>query len=230
MLRLNRRPSLLFVTTSSFALASLGVIAWACNSKPQVEAGISIERAFPRLRFERPVFLTGANDGTDRIFVVEQAGIIRVFENGEDPESSEVFLDLSANTSRSGNEEGLLGLAFHPEFSENGSFFVHYSLSNPDKVGRVSRFQVSKDNPSRCYPSTEEVLLSQAQPWRNHNGAQAFRRLWTSSSVSIVLSGTGTLRNRSFTRCLSVRRVMVCSSRSTLREVRASASLIRQPV
>jgi len=170
MLRLNRRASLLLVASSSIALASLGALAWGCNSQPQVEAGISIERVFPRLRFERPVFLTGANDGTDRLFVVEQAGVIRVFENGEDPRSSEVFLDISANTSRRGNEEGLLGLAFHPDFEENGSFFVHYSSSNPDKVGRVSRFRVSKDDPNHCDPSTEEVLLSQAQPWRNHNG------------------------------------------------------------
>lgn len=136
---------------------------------PIAPEGVDIERAFPRLRFERPVFLTGADDGTDRIFVVDQGGVIHVFPNVDDPERSEVFLDLSDAVSRRGNEEGLLGLAFHPKYAENGTFFVHYS-SSADKEGILSSFQVSDDDANRADPDSELELMSIEQPYRNHNG------------------------------------------------------------
>lgn len=132
--------------------------------------GVDVERAFPRLRFERPLLLIGAGDGSGRNFVIEQAGVIRVFENRDDVVSTRVFLDIRDRVSRKGNEEGLLGLAFPADHATSGLFYVHYSSSVKDQVGIVSRFRVSKGDPDRADAASEEILLEQPQPYRNHNG------------------------------------------------------------
>lgn len=135
------------------------------------QEGVDLERAYPRLRFDRPVFLTGAGDGSGRVFVVEQAGVIRVFDGADDDvASTSVFLDISDQVSRRGNEEGLLGLAFDPEFAENGTFFVHYSSSTNDKHGTVSSFKAATPGANEASPDSETVLLEVPQPYRNHNG------------------------------------------------------------
>ncbi len=142
----------------------------AATAPAEKPTGIGLEKAFELLRFERPVFLTHAGDDSNRVFVVEQKGIIRVFQNEEDPTSCSVFLDISDRISREGNEEGLLGLAFHPDFKSNGQFFVHYSSSVEDMTSIVARFRVSEDDFSTANPDSEEILLKQKQPYRNHNG------------------------------------------------------------
>ena len=75
---------------------------------------------------ESPVFVTGARDGTNRLFIVEQAGTVRVMPAGGGTTS--LFLDIRARV-RSGGEQGLLGLAFHPSYSTNRRFFVYYTLA-----------------------------------------------------------------------------------------------------
>jgi uncharacterized repeat protein (TIGR03806 family) len=133
--------------------------------------GAGLERAYPRLRFERPIFLTSSNDGSGRVFVAEQDGVIRVFDGGDDSVAeSRVFLDIREQVSRQMNEEGLLGLAFHPDYKTNGLFFVHYSSLAPDKTGVVARFKVSKSDPNVADPASEVEILRQRQPYRNHNG------------------------------------------------------------
>jgi glucose/arabinose dehydrogenase len=126
--------------------------------------------ALPRLSFMRPVQLAHANDGTNRVFVVEQPGRIRVTENDAAIKSTKVFLDIKSRVRMRHNEEGLLSLAFHPRFRENREFFVYYTASKPRR-GVLSRFRVSADAPDRVDPSTEEVILEVAQPYGNHNGA-----------------------------------------------------------
>jgi uncharacterized repeat protein (TIGR03806 family) len=141
---------------------------------------VGVERVFPRLRFNRPVFLTGAGDGSGRIFIVEQDGVIRVFGGNDHPEpdgpgQSSVFLDIRQKVNRRGNEEGLLGLAFHPDFADNGQFFVHYSLKSEPR-GRegapnvLARYCVDPADPDRANPDSEEVIFRQPQPYSNHNG------------------------------------------------------------
>ncbi len=125
-------------------------------------------QAFAELKFERPVELTYADDDSQRLFVVEQHGVIRVFENRDDVEQSKVFLDIQEVVSRDGNEEGLLGLAFHPKFKENGEFFVYYSTRPRASV--LSRFRVSADDPDRADRQSEEELMRIDQPYSNHNG------------------------------------------------------------
>ena len=130
------------------------------------EGGVQLEHCFKGLTFKRPVFLT-SGDGTDRLYVVEQGGVIRSFEQREDVSETRVFLDLSKQISREGNEEGLLGLAFHPRFKTTREVFVYYSKRGLAS-SRVSRFRV--DSEGAADPASEEALLEVTQPWRNHNG------------------------------------------------------------
>lgn len=144
--------------------------ATASQSLPTVR----LSRAFPRLRFLRPVFLTHAGDGSNRLFVVEQAGRIRVFESRPDVKAARVFLDIRSIVRgpppEGHNEEGLLALAFHPQYRKNGHLFVYYSASRPRR-GVLSRFTVSADDPDQADPASEQVILQVEQPWGNHNGA-----------------------------------------------------------
>ena len=132
-----------------------------------LHAQLSLENAFPNLSFSSPVFLTNAGDGSDRIFIVEQAGKIKVFQNSSSAQVSKTFLDITDRVT-SGGETGLLGLAFHPDFKNNGYFYVDYTTPNP-LTTRISRFRVSS-NPDSADKNSEVVLLSFTQPYSNHNG------------------------------------------------------------
>ncbi len=136
---------------------------------------VTIERVFPQLRFHRPVFLTGCNDDSGRVFVVEQDGIIRVFDKRSPLPGAKVFLDIRDRISRAGNEEGLIGIAFHPDYENNGQFYAHYSSRRDQEPGKVApnvlaRFMVSKDDPNAADRDSEEIILVQPQPYANHNG------------------------------------------------------------
>jgi glucose/arabinose dehydrogenase len=126
--------------------------------------------AFPDLTFDQPVELTSPEDGTDRIFVIAQQGLIHVFPNKAETKSAAVFLDIKPQVV-SGGERGLLGLAFHPDFKSNGFFYVNYTRGNPLETV-VSRFQVSAGNPNKADASSEVVLLTFRQPYSNHNGGK----------------------------------------------------------
>ena len=126
--------------------------------------------AFPKLRFIQPTFLTHAPDGSDRIFVLEQRGRIHVFPNQDAVSSTQVFLDLGSKIMLPyGSEEGLLGLAFHPDYKSNGYFYVNYTAGNPRR-SVVSRFQVKAGNPDQADATSEKILLQITQPAVNHNG------------------------------------------------------------
>lgn len=161
-------------------LFSALVLMSACSqtTDPQAENGGDdgsggveepIAEAFPNLTFTRPLNIQHAGDETDRLFVVEQAGTISVFSN--DPEVSErgIFLDIRGRVTDVANEQGLLGLAFHPDFETNGYFYVNYTAPAPDRTV-VSRFTVSEDDENRANSASETVLLTFNQPYSNHNG------------------------------------------------------------
>ena len=112
---------------------------------------------------QRPVDLQA--DGSGRFFVVEKVGRIRIIENGQLLETP--FLDITDRVGSNGNEQGLLGLAFHPGYQENGRFFVNYTDTRGDTV--IARFQVSSD-PAVVDPGSEVPLLGIDQPFANHNG------------------------------------------------------------
>ena len=126
-----------------------------------------LENAFPNLTFNNPLYLTNSNDGTNRIFVVEQAGIIKVFSNSQNISNAKVFLDIRDRVT-SGGEMGLLGLAFHLNYSSNGYFYVNYTANDPLRT-IVSRFSVTS-NPDSADKGSEFTILTFNQPFDNHNG------------------------------------------------------------
>lgn len=143
------------------------------NDDPEpIEKGeIILKEAFPNLTFIRPVDLQHAGDNTDRIFIVEQRGLISVFQNNIEVEEKSVFLNIESRVNDQGNEEGLLGLAFHPDYESNGYFYVNYTAASPRRTV-ISRFQVSAADPNRADESSELMILEIPQPFSNHNGGQ----------------------------------------------------------
>jgi glucose/arabinose dehydrogenase len=137
-------------------------IQWA-GWEPANEKGIVVPH--------RPIVLTHANDASRRTFVATQHGVIHVFPNRPDVSSTKIFLDLQDRViyDDKKNEEGFLGLAFHPKYKENGEFFVYYT-KKPGLLSVISRFRVSKDDPERADIKSEEVLITIKQPYWNHNG------------------------------------------------------------
>jgi hypothetical protein len=111
-----------------------------------------------------PIYLTDAHDGTNRLFIVEQPGRIRVLQPGA--ASSTVFLDITQRV-LAGGERGLLGLAFHPQFPNTNRFFVNYTRRN-DGATVIAEYRVSS-NPNVA-DQAETVLLTVPQPFSNHNG------------------------------------------------------------
>lgn len=131
-------------------------------------AQYNFQVAFPNLTFSNPLDLQHAGDGSNRIFVVEQAGRIKVFPNNSSVTTTKTFLDITDRVT-SGGETGLLGLAFHPNYESNGYFYVNYTAPSPLRTV-VSRFQVSPTNPDSADKNTEQILLTFNQPYSNHNG------------------------------------------------------------
>jgi glucose/arabinose dehydrogenase len=113
--------------------------------------------------FDRPLDLQHAGDA--RVFIVEQAG--RIWEVADGQRLDPPFLDLHGQVGSDGNEQGLLGLAFHPHFAENREFFVNYTDRAGDTV--IARFTMSPET-GRADPASETQLLKIEQPYANHNG------------------------------------------------------------
>lgn len=131
--------------------------------------------AFPDLPyFSYPTEIVNAGDNSNRFFVTEQAGRIFVIENDKQVNQKKLFLDISNRVHFSGSfgdENGLLGLTFHPDYTNNGYFYVNYTrLSNNLPESVISRFQVSITNPDSAISSSEFILITQPQPFFNHNG------------------------------------------------------------
>ncbi len=117
--------------------------------------------------FKQPVHLTHAGDGSGRLFVVEQRGVVRVIENGA--LRAEPFLDIRDRV-ESGGEKGLLSVAFHPQYAANGRFYVDYTTRDNGLRTIVARFERADRN--RADPQSEQILLNIRQPFANHNGGQ----------------------------------------------------------
>ena len=166
----DRRPLL---GPAARGAAILGLILISAGPAGAGLPKLKTEVAFPNLSFDRPVAMAYPNDGSNLLFVVEQHQA-RVQSFPDDPTTREkkLFLQLPSPINR-GNEEGLLGLAFHPKYKENGQFFVYYSWCKKrnDRHSAVSRFKVSKDDPRKADPRSEErIWVSAKDPFENHNG------------------------------------------------------------
>lgn len=126
----------------------------------------------------RPIVLTHAGDGSNRVFVAIQQGVIHVFANDQKATETKVFLDIQDRVKYNDNtnEEGLLGLAFHPKFKTNGEVFVFYTPKKENKVNVVSRFRMSKTDPTKLDPASEEQILKYENRlfWNHDGGTIAF--------------------------------------------------------
>ncbi len=127
--------------------------------------GVTVDVAVAVSGFDSPVDVTNAGDGSGRLFVVEQAGRIRLIKDGVLVERP--FLDITGRIA-SGGERGLLGLAFHPDYPSDPRFFVDYTDRDGNTV--VSQFTVSGADPDSGDSNSEVVLMHIAQPFANHNG------------------------------------------------------------
>lgn len=120
---------------------------------------------------EFPVDIQHAGDGSGRLFLVEQAGRIRILQDGA--LLAEPLLDIRARV-RAGGERGLLGLAFPPDFASKRHFYVNYTEGRgaPDLRSVIARFRMMADDPNRADPESEERIVVIDQPFDNHNGGQ----------------------------------------------------------
>jgi len=116
--------------------------------------------------FNRPLFVTGAGDASSRLFIMDQFGHIWIMQDGA--LLPQPFLDVSGIISTDANERGLLGLAFHPNYAENGQFYIYYTDVSGDTV--VARYLVSADDPNLADPASATYVLRADQPYPNHNG------------------------------------------------------------
>lgn len=126
---------------------------------------ITITNAFPGTVFLRPMVMKQHQADSSRIFVAEKGGTIQLMVNGK--KQTTPFLDISSNVS-TGGEQGLLGLAFHPNYSSNRFFYISYTDLNNNSV--ISRFTRSANNQNVADPNSESLILTLDQPYANHNG------------------------------------------------------------
>jgi glucose/arabinose dehydrogenase len=154
-------------------LAAATVLGAAVATARVLEAAPPQRARFTRVvgGLDAPVLVTNAGDGSNRLFVLEQAGRIRIVRGEPAKLVERPFLDISELV-RSGGEMGLLGLAFHPHYRENGRFFIDYTRGARRHLETViAEYHVSPDDPDVALPA-EKPLLTIDQPYENHNGGQ----------------------------------------------------------
>ena len=122
--------------------------------------------------FNEPADIQSPADWTNRLFIVEKSGVIRILKDGV--VLSTPFLDISDRARDHSSEEGLLGLAFPSDFGSTGRFYVNYThgASSSERKTRISAFSIQGSNSYLADPSAEDVILSFGQPFSNHNGGQ----------------------------------------------------------
>ena len=158
------------VSAQTSATINLADPPTSLNTSPMP---VSVVNAYPNLRVSRPIVLTGAGDGSGRLFIASQTGeIYFIKESDSEVEKATLFMSLqeAVDYKDRENEEGLLGLAFHPQFSENGKFYVYYSTIERPHVSIVRQFTTKAGNPNEGDPTSQVELMEIQQPFWNHNG------------------------------------------------------------
>ena len=164
-----------------------------------------------RVHTLRPIVLMHAGDGSNRVFVATQHGVIHVFPNDQNATRTTVFLDIQDRVSYKDetNEEGFLGLTFHPRFKENGYFYVFYTSKSERLTNIVSRLQVRKDDPNQADPASEVEILRFKKPYWNHDGEPSSSAGTASSTSRTEMAAPVTTPTR------TVRISGPCSARSS---------------
>ena len=158
-------PGSAAATTPRTAVAAIDRPAGSGPVTPSAFSAGAVDLTFTSVAtgLSKPVLVTHAGDGSGRIFIVEQVGRIRVKAPGG---ALSTFLDIRSSVSK-GSEQGLLGLAFHPNYESNGYFFVNYTNTAGDTI--IKRYKVSSD-PNKASTSGTKQILRVDQPYANHNG------------------------------------------------------------
>ncbi len=136
----------------------------------QTSALYLAQKAFPNLTFNHPVGLFSDPTGANRLFVIEQSGVIKVFSNTQNVSGSAVFLDITDRVLY-GGEQGLLGVAFDPNYTQSHNFYVDYVADNPRR-SVIARYTADQNNPDLAYPNSQQVILEISQPYSNHKGGE----------------------------------------------------------
>jgi glucose/arabinose dehydrogenase len=158
----------LILLTFTMLLFAVGSAAAQDTTVPQVPDGSQYQLLEITNGLQRPLLFTNANDGSNRMFIVEQDGHIWVATVVDGTVQKQPFLDVSGLITTAGNEQGLLGLAFHPQFKTNGQFFIDYTDVNGNTV--VARYSVMASNPNVGDPNSASFVIQIKQPFENHNG------------------------------------------------------------
>ncbi len=168
-----KRRSLILAVVVIGVLLGITLIGISLMNRfvPSQPVDFTVKEAFPNLTFNHPVGIYNAGDGSNRLFVLEQSGVIYVFENSRTVTSASVFLDIRDRVNDDGFEEGLLGLAFHPDYENSGYFYLDYTATNPRRTV-IARYQVDATDPDKANKNSELVILEVEQPYSNHNGGQ----------------------------------------------------------
>lgn len=146
-------------------VGGLVALAWQIVGSAALAQELMTERVASGLT--APLLVKSPDGDPDRIFIVQQGGLIRIADRNGGGVYPDPFLDVSGII-RSGGERGLLGLAFHPDYWTNGYFYINYTDTNG--ATNVARYSVSADDPDVADPASGKVLLTIAQPFSNHNG------------------------------------------------------------
>lgn len=158
------------------ATCALAVAAFAASAQPLPK--VQLQTAFPALTLDRPIWMSEAPDGSGRLFIVEQWGLIFVVQKGTDGGASSEFLNITNRHPYISNEEGLMSIAFHPGFKTNGLFYIYYNQENTNRRSLyprrsvISEMSVFATNASLADPSSERILLEVQQPFSNHKGGE----------------------------------------------------------
>lgn len=170
MTRLHRWFAALAALLLLAGSGALGAAAAAQTPEPQrafnpANLHVGLEPVAKGLN--QPLGAVSPHDGTNRLFIVEKGGVIRIFAKGA--LLDQPFLDITRKVDSSGSEQGLLGLAFAPDYAKSGYFYLDYIDTKGNTV--VSRWHVG-ENPDVADPNSEQPVLHQEQPFPNHNGGQ----------------------------------------------------------
>lgn len=146
------------------------ILAWALGAASAVAAELSpvtVELAFPNVNLGGALYLDYPRDGSDRVVIAQQSGLISIMEN--DPKAAPRLMGDLRDRIRAGGEEGLLGLAFHPNFKANRQVFLHFTAIDMPRRGIIARFTMDASL-QRIDPASQQIILTVPQPFSNHNG------------------------------------------------------------
>ncbi|KXK55102.1 MAG: PQQ-dependent sugar dehydrogenase [Chlorobi bacterium] len=146
------------------------LLIFFCASTAFAQRYEPIQALSDSLTFQAPVEITSARDGSNRLFVLEQQGIVRVFANTPTATSADTFIDIRKKIIV-GSELGLLGIAFHPNYKNNGYFYLSYTAKNPLR-SVIARYSVSSTNPNVADTASEEIILQVDQPYNNNKAGK----------------------------------------------------------